>query len=126
MAQTRAVIMVDDHGELSITDLANMLSVSPPSASVMVDRLVERGILIREPSRRDRRKVAVRLSPNTQDHIREMETHMLGTLIDIVEKIGPDTTRKWCEVLTVVEAALNGDPLPVKDDNMPSTSGNDR
>jgi len=45
MAQTLAMMAVKDFGPLSITALAAILAVSAPSASTMVERLVERGIL---------------------------------------------------------------------------------
>jgi DNA-binding MarR family transcriptional regulator len=78
------------------------LGVSPPSASVMVDRLVEKGLLSREPSREDRRKVLVSVSPEALQRIDRMEETILQSFVDLVEKIGPKTAGMWCQVLKKV------------------------
>ena len=57
--QLFALLVLRDRGPATITELSHVLEVSPPSASAMVDRLVEKGILTREHSREDRRKVVV-------------------------------------------------------------------
>jgi DNA-binding MarR family transcriptional regulator len=93
-------------GTVSMSDLASQLGVSPPSASAMVDRLVEKKILTREHSTEDRRKVVVRISDNAMSMMDGIEKNMLGVFIDLVEKIGPKTTAKWCQVLKRVESVL--------------------
>ena len=64
MPQIHAVHVTRDRGHVTVTELADMLGVSPPSASAMVDRLVEKGVFKREQSREDRRKVVVSVSSN--------------------------------------------------------------
>ena len=59
MAQLYTIMSIYNKGEVSITELSALTNVSPPSASVMVDRLVDKGILERKHSQRDRRKVMV-------------------------------------------------------------------
>ena len=49
MAQMNLILAVRARGEVTLTELAEILAVSPPSVSVMVDRLVERGFLQRDP-----------------------------------------------------------------------------
>jgi len=106
MAQLHAVKATHDRGQVTISELAELLNVSPPSVSVMVERLVDKGILIREPSREDRRKVHVRVSAQALKTIDKLEGEILEAFIDLVEKIGPETTRKWCEVLVEIKKAL--------------------
>jgi DNA-binding MarR family transcriptional regulator len=93
-------------GQITMTELSSQLCVSPPSASAMVDRLVEKGILTREHSTEDRRKVMVRVSPEAMEDIKGVEETILSSFVDLVEKIGPETARKWCEVLERVESVL--------------------
>ncbi len=102
VAQLHAVAIIHDHGPLTVSDLAAALGVSPPSASTMVDRLVEKGLLLREPSREDRRKVLVSVSPKAMKKIDTIEETILGSFVDLVEKIGPKTARMWCQVLKKV------------------------
>lgn len=106
MAQVQMVMAVQSAGVLTISALAEKLKVSPPSASCMVDRLVDKGVLLRERSERDRRKVVVRLSEQAAAHAESMEGAVLAAFLDLVEKVGPETAEKWCEVLERVEQVL--------------------
>jgi DNA-binding MarR family transcriptional regulator len=99
LPQIHAVNVTREHGQVTITELADMLGVSPPSASAMVDRLVEKGVFEREQSREDRRKVVVSVSPNALEQFEVIEKNILQSFIELVEGIGPETAGKWCEVL---------------------------
>lgn len=107
LPQLDAVRAAGRSEEMTITELSRMLGVSAPSASAMVDRLVERGILIRERSRQDRRKVVVRVSEDVAEDIEQIEQTILGEFVDIIEKIGPASARKWCEALEQVKRILD-------------------
>lgn len=106
MQQFNTVLMVSRHEPVSITELAQLLGVSPPSASNMVDRLVEKAILVREPCPEDRRKVVIFVSPDMVEEIHHVEESVLGLFIDLVERVGPETSRKWCEVLAAVKETI--------------------
>ncbi len=106
MAQVQVLMTLQRSGESTISDLAKQLKVSPPSASSMVDRLEDKGLLYRERSTADRRKVVVRLSEQAVAQAERMEAAVLVAFLDLVEKVGPETARKWCEVLERVEQVL--------------------
>ncbi len=61
-AQARALILLAAHGTLTVTRLAGMLNVGKPTASLLVQGLVERGLVLRSEDPSDRRQVALRLS----------------------------------------------------------------
>jgi DNA-binding MarR family transcriptional regulator len=109
MHQFNTVLMVSRHEPVSITGLAQLLGVSPPSASNMVERLVEKGILIREPSPEDRRKVVISVSPEMVEEIHHVEESVLGLFIGLVERLGPETSRKWCEVLAAIKQTIEAE-----------------
>jgi len=106
MPQYHAIMVVRMQGQITMTELSEQLGVSPPSASAMVDRLVGKGILIREHSRKDRRKVVVRVSPEVRKNIEGVEETILRSFVELVEKIGPQTARQWCQVLERVKSVL--------------------
>jgi DNA-binding MarR family transcriptional regulator len=56
------LVMKARSGMLSITELASQLLVKHHSAVGLVDRLEQQGLVRREPSQSDRRKVVVRLT----------------------------------------------------------------
>ena len=71
-----------------------------------VERLVEKGILTREASKEDRRRVVIRVAPELKEDVAHIEAAILQSFVDLVGRLGPATTRKWCEVLEHIETAL--------------------
>jgi DNA-binding MarR family transcriptional regulator len=57
LSQFRTIMTVYRNGHISMTELSRRLGVSPPSSSVMIEQLVEKGIFRREYSKKDRRKI---------------------------------------------------------------------
>lgn len=106
LKQIQAVMTVGRHEPISIKELASLLSVSSPSASAMVDRLVERRILERELSAEDRRRVTVRVSPLARSEMEQMEAVILNAFVDVVNRIGAEAAARWCDVLSVVKTVL--------------------
>ncbi|MFZ7127952.1 MAG: MarR family winged helix-turn-helix transcriptional regulator [Desulfobacterales bacterium] len=109
LKQIQVVLMVGKQEPLSVKELAGLLAVSPPSASAMADRLVERGVLVREHCAEDRRRVVIRVSPEARSEMEEMKEVLIRAFVDVVERIGPDLADQWCEVLSVVKSALEED-----------------
>lgn len=62
LPQVKALIYLYDNGERSMSELANGLAVSLPSASELVDRLIDRGLVERLPDVSDRRRVLIALT----------------------------------------------------------------
>ena len=105
--QMNMIMMVRVREAVSVTELAVLLGVSPPSVSTMVERLVERGLLTRTPSNRDRRKVVIRVSPEAIEDIARVEAIILGSFVELVEAVGAETARQWCEVLKKIKTVLD-------------------
>lgn len=106
MAQFNLLMAVQAQGKITGVELAAQLGVSPPSISVMVERLVERGLLVRERSQRDRRKVVIRMSNDEALHFDRLEEQVLASFVDLVEEVGEETVGKWVEVLQRVQPVL--------------------
>src|SRR5574342_554681 len=62
-AQARALFMLTARKELTISQLANLLDVGKPTASILVQQLVERELVTRTEDTTDRRHTIIRLSP---------------------------------------------------------------
>ena len=107
IAQHNTLGAVREHGEMTISELASALQVSRPSVSSMVDRLVDMEMLRREHSEVDRREVKVSLSPEGESAAAAMENHMLESLVDLLERIGPEYARQWVEVYERVQGCLD-------------------
>ncbi len=106
VAQMNLLMAVRSRGELTLTGLAEILRVSPPSVSVMVDRLVEREMLIRERSTSDRRRVVIGLTVEADRVLAGLEEKLLAAFVGLVEEVGPETAAEWADVLQRVEEVL--------------------
>jgi len=108
-AQMRALKFVKTKGQVSITELAELLNVSAPSASTMVDRLVEKGVLVREPDPDNRRKVIVTISQDMVTITEQIEKEIFSNFVDLVEKLGPEFADDWRRVVGRIAQVLDNE-----------------
>lgn len=115
--QGNVVMAVQERGELSLKELADVLHVSRPSASTMVDRLVEMGLLAREQAEADRREVRIRLSDNGFLQFQQLEEEILRYITELLSKLGPEYTDQWCDVYSrvreIIQAEDSADAPPI-------------
>src|SRR5215207_977170 len=62
-AQARALFILAARKELTVSQLAKLLGVGNPTASILVQQLVERELVTRTEHETDRRHTIIRLSP---------------------------------------------------------------
>src|SRR5574342_1150216 len=62
-AQARALFLLAARKELTVSQLAKSLGVGNPTASILVQQLVEQGLVTRTEHASDRRHTIIRLSP---------------------------------------------------------------
>jgi len=108
--QFNTLIVVRDATELSIKELAERLHVSPPSASSMVDRMVDMGMLAREHSRQDRREVRVRLAEAGEATLVAVEDEVLQGIGELLEAMGEKGAATWCSVYRRITELLTEHP----------------
>ncbi|HEY7926114.1 MAG TPA: MarR family transcriptional regulator [Candidatus Dormibacteraeota bacterium] len=89
-AQLHMLGLLDELGPTTVSHIATLLGTTPPSASAMVDRMVDTGLVLRERNQDDRRVVTVSLGPAGQEALqaalggrREMLERVLSQLDDL-------------------------------------------
>jgi DNA-binding MarR family transcriptional regulator len=65
--QLRALLLLYTNGPLRMSDLSSALGVSMATATGVINRMVERGIVVRESDPNDRRIVRCRVSPEGEE-----------------------------------------------------------
>jgi len=107
-AQARALFMLAARQELTVSQLARLLGVGNPTASILVQQLVERDLVTRTEHATDRRHTMIRLSQKGAEigagrrkerekqwqrwlsHLSEEElkalAHGLGAIVNVVKK----------------------------------------
>ncbi len=66
-AQARALILLAAKKVLTVSQLAKLLDVGNPTASLLVQKLVERGLVVRTEADTDRRQTWLRLSEKGEE-----------------------------------------------------------
>lgn len=110
-AQIGTMIALRDEGELSLKQLAETLGVSSPSASAMVERLVDAGMVDRRPSETDRREVRIGLTWAGRTAVEEYEEAWLGSARELLDQVGPEWAEQWCAVYRRVQEVLAAERL---------------
>ncbi len=70
-AQLHVLGLLREVAPMTVSHLAARLGISPPSASAIVDRMVDAGLVARERSEEDRRVVSVSLTPAGEAALKE-------------------------------------------------------
>jgi DNA-binding MarR family transcriptional regulator len=91
---------------VTVTELARQLRVTAPSASVMVERLVEQGFLKRGADKKDRRKRVIFLTPLAAGEVAREEARCLLPICDLLSKAGPEKASQWLTVFSQIETEM--------------------
>jgi len=102
------LMTIRERGEVSIKELAECLFETPASASVMVDRLYEKGMVSREFDEIDRRKVVVALLSKAEQLIAKVEDEFIDSFVEVLQAIGSEYTEKLSDVCVRVRALFEG------------------
>lgn len=89
MAQFRVLTLLAE-GSLTVSVLARARRVSLQAMSELVQQLVARGWLEREPDPRDRRQTLLSLTEAGRAHHQHIETRLVRHLSTLLTSLGPD------------------------------------
>ncbi|MDU3336123.1 MarR family winged helix-turn-helix transcriptional regulator [Paraclostridium bifermentans] len=79
--QLRALVFINNNGEITMTDLCEKLNIEKGSLTTMVDDLTKKGYLTRTRDSRDRRKYILNLTTSGEEIAKDfLET--LGTRLE--------------------------------------------
>ncbi len=95
-----------DQSDHSMKELAKILGVKRPNMTMMVDGLVETGLLVRERDKGDRRKVMVMLTSTGRTIMEKITSRKRTAALKIFEKLTVDDKKRLeislntaCEIL---------------------------
>ena len=113
--QLRALGLIHRRPGASLTDVATHLGVTPATASVLVDRLVRRGLLHRDLHPRERRRITRSLTRSGSRHLREDRTATRRRLGQILGQMpAPDRAAISAGASLLRDVFGNGDGLDVR------------
>ena len=104
--QLKALLLISEEEGIRMRELARRLGGSFSNATVLVDRLVDRGLVERMADPQDRRVVLVRAADEGQQLINQLVTSWRTLSTPLLESLAPEDLSKVHEALRVLlEAA---------------------
>jgi len=120
MSHLHVMWMIERHGELSMTRLADMLDVSLSNATGLVDRMEERGLIERSRVPDDRRVVRVGLSAYGRDLLAQIDLIRGDLAAAILRHLSTAQLaallRTVADLRAAMQAAREAGELPTTDD----------
>jgi len=108
MAQLKTLVTLYDGGALSIGQVAEVLGIGQPTASHLVDRLVQSGFVVRAEDPVDRRRTLAELSPQgvkLLDQLREVRIEPLQRWLAQLDEAALSALRHGLQALADVARA---------------------
>jgi DNA-binding MarR family transcriptional regulator len=104
--QFRSMAFLRTNEGSSLSQVAEHVGLSMPAMSRLVDGLVKRGLLARDTSESDRRKVTLRLTARGQDMIRAARKWTEQRLAAVLENLPKDQRAGITDAMTVLKSAF--------------------
>lgn len=98
VAQLRVLLVLHSAGPSRMSAIASVIDIALPTATGIVDKLVNKGLVIRETDTQDRRQVICRLSPAGQDSINRLWTSSQFQMGKLLEGLTEEELEKAAEV----------------------------
>lgn len=104
MTQFRTMRILRHHPDISLSHLAEHMDITHASTSALIDVLVKHGMVSREYSAVDRRKIMIKLTElgiSTLDSVWQATQHRLTKLLSKLNITDRETVSKAMEILRV-------------------------
>jgi DNA-binding MarR family transcriptional regulator len=105
-AGTRIISLLDEHGPLGITQLADLDRCSQPTMSAAVAQLVENGWVTRKPNPDDARATVVTMSDTGRDELRRVRRRYGERVATLVARHPDLTTEDLATAVAVLRGVL--------------------
>jgi DNA-binding MarR family transcriptional regulator len=100
LTQYRSLVVLASRGPKTVAELADLVAVTPPTASRLCDRLVKKGLIRRRAGRHDRRQVHIALTETGRDLIDTVTARRRREIADLLTAIPLETQRSVVAALT--------------------------
>ncbi len=104
--QLRVLAFLDRNPGACLFHVADHLGVTRPTASVIVDRLVRRGLLLRAEDPRERRRIALTLTPKGARLLEQARVATRSWMADLLAPLPRPMLRRIEEGISLLGSAL--------------------
>ena len=121
MAQLHIMFTLQRNGEMTMSQLAEVLNVSLSNATGLIDRLEERGYIARERVSTDRRVVLVRVTPAGEKMLDEVDALSDALLRSVLERIPAPQLKVVARAIAALREAVDSTVGSMSDRHLAST-----
>ena len=107
--QLSALVTVEEHGPLRLTELARREAVTAPTMSRVLAALDEQGLVVRASDPQDARGVLVSLSPSGAARLAEVRSHRTALIARRLARLDDEQRALLTAALPALEALLVDD-----------------
>ena len=100
LTQYRSLVVLASRGPKTVAELADLVAVTPPTASRLCDRLVKKGLIRRRAGRHDRRQVYIALTETGRELIDAVTVRRRREIADLLAAIPLETQRSVVTAVT--------------------------
>lgn len=104
--QSQAVLKISRISPCTLSEAAKTLRITKSSASVLVERLVVKGVLERRQDPTNRRRVLITVAHQAQRFLETVDEELMNEIGKIAKEMGPDTFSKWHEAVQAIGIAI--------------------
>jgi len=102
VAQLRVMLVLKSQGPTRMSDIASILSITLPTATGIVDKLVKKKLLVRKTDPADRRLVICSLSPAGQENIDRLWTSSQFQMEKLLTGLSTEQLHKAADVADIL------------------------
>ncbi|MDF3127775.1 MarR family transcriptional regulator [Kiritimatiellaeota bacterium B1221] len=110
--QMKVAMYIHQSQPIGLTQLADHLGLSHPSASVIVEKLVEKEVVSRETDPADRRRIQLRIHAKSETRVNEIMNRFQSGFADIACKVGDENLERWYQVALKLNEILEIEKSP--------------
>ncbi len=103
LAQFRTLVVLASRGPQNLSGLAELVGVTAATATRMCDRLVKKGLVVRDTAQDDRRQVRLELTPRGRSVVDAVTDRRRQEIARIVQAIAPQ--EQWVLVFALRQFA---------------------
>jgi DNA-binding MarR family transcriptional regulator len=109
MTQIHVLTLLEHHGDLPMSRLADMLGVSFSNATGLIDRMEENGFVERVRSAEDRRVVHVRPATRGREALHEVQLVRDDMMHRLLERLAPDQLARIAAAMADLHTAIEAE-----------------
>jgi DNA-binding MarR family transcriptional regulator len=106
-SMTAALATIERHGPMTPSEVASRERIQRPTATRVLARLEEMGLIVRTPDPQDRRSSLIAITPQASEMLAEQRTRKTAFLAERLDRLTPDDRAALGRAADILERMLS-------------------